>query len=81
MIITIESTSKIVILVVPGQEVPARVWQGATADGIPVQCFIARIDRLSPRWESRPWWRALLRRALSSFCASRRSARSPGGRE
>lgn len=43
MKITIESTTKIVKLVISGEEVPARVWQGETADGIPVQAFITRI--------------------------------------
>jgi hypothetical protein len=41
--IEIESTTKIVTLVINGHNVPARVWQGATASGIPVQCFITRI--------------------------------------
>lgn len=44
MKITIESTSRIVTLVVDGKDVPARVWQGFTeVTGIPVQCFITRI--------------------------------------
>lgn len=43
MKITIESTAKIVTLVVDGAEVPARVWQGETDSGIPVQCLITRI--------------------------------------
>lgn len=43
MKITIESTSKIVELVYDGKGVPARVWQGETENGIPVQCFITRI--------------------------------------
>lgn len=43
MKITIENTSKIVTLVVKGVDVPARVWQGTTEHGIPVQCFITRI--------------------------------------
>jgi hypothetical protein len=43
MKITIESTSKIVTLVIDGADVPARVWQGQTDSGIPVQCFITRI--------------------------------------
>ena len=43
MKIRIESTSKIVTLVVGGHDVPARVWQGETDGGIPVQCFITRI--------------------------------------
>jgi hypothetical protein len=44
MKITIESTSKIVTLVVNGTSVPARIWQGETEGGIPVQCFITRIS-------------------------------------
>jgi hypothetical protein len=43
MKITIESTSKIVALVINGRDLPARVWQGETESGIPVQCFITRI--------------------------------------
>lgn len=43
MKITIESTTKIVTLEVDGRFVPARIWQGETASGIPVQCFITRI--------------------------------------
>lgn len=43
MKITIENTSKIVILVNGEGEVQARVWQGQTDSGIPVQCFITRI--------------------------------------
>lgn len=43
MKITIESTSKIVTFVVGGRDIQARVWQGETESGIPVQCFITRI--------------------------------------
>lgn len=43
MQIQIESTSKVVTLEVNGATVPARVWQGHTASGTPVQCFITRI--------------------------------------
>lgn len=43
MKITIESTPKIVELVVNGATIPARVWQGETDSGIPVQAFITRI--------------------------------------
>lgn len=43
MKITIESTTKIVTLVTPSGEVPARVWEGHTESGIPVHCFITRI--------------------------------------
>lgn len=43
MKVTIESTSKIVTLILDGREVPARVWQGHTESGIPVQCFVTRI--------------------------------------
>ena len=53
MKITIESTSKIVSLIVGGQEVPARVWQGQTENGIPVQCFITRIAPEIPQTDPR----------------------------
>lgn len=43
MKITIESTAKIVTLINGNNEVRARVWQGETDSGIPVQCFITRI--------------------------------------
>ena len=39
MKITIESTSKVVTL----NGVDARIWEGHTASGIPVHCFITRI--------------------------------------
>lgn len=43
MKITIESTDKIVHLVIAGVDVPARIWQGATENGIPVHVFVTRI--------------------------------------
>lgn len=44
MKITIESTTKVVELELPnGAVVMARVWQGETESGIPVQAFITRI--------------------------------------
>jgi hypothetical protein len=43
MKITIESTSKIVTLFADDAAVPARVWQGETESGIPVQVFVTRI--------------------------------------
>lgn len=45
MEITIENTSKIVMLK-PGvllDGVPARIWEGKTASGIEVICFVTRI--------------------------------------
>lgn len=39
MRITIESTTKTVTL----NDVPARIWEGTTASGIPVHCYITRI--------------------------------------
>lgn len=39
MKITIESTDKIVYL----NGIPARIWEGETASGICVHCFITRI--------------------------------------
>ena len=43
MKIEIESTSKIVTLITKTGEVPARIWEGKTASGIPVHCYITRI--------------------------------------
>ena len=62
MKITIESTAKIVTLIQGRSEIAARVWQGATDSGIPVQCFITsiapevlktdpRIDELTAEFE------------------------------
>jgi len=51
--ITIESTTKIVNLVIGGRDVPARVWQGETESGIPVQCFITRIAPEIPQSDPR----------------------------
>lgn len=53
MKITIESTTKIVELLSDGARVPARVWQGQTESGIPVQCFITRIAPEIPRSDPR----------------------------
>ena len=39
MKIEIESTTKIVHL----NNVPARIWEGKTASGIPVHCYVTRI--------------------------------------
>lgn len=58
MKITIESTSKIVEVEFLGDRgerhlIEARIWQGETDSGIPVQCFVTRIapeiDRSHPR--------------------------------
>lgn len=43
MKITIESTDKVVTLVLGNARIPARIWEGFTADGVPVHCFIPRI--------------------------------------
>lgn len=40
---TIESTDKVVELVVDGATVPARVWEGVTASGVPFHAFITRV--------------------------------------
>lgn len=49
MKITIENTPKIIELVIDGHSVPARVWQGETEGGIPVQAFITRIAPEIPK--------------------------------
>jgi hypothetical protein len=43
MKIIIESTERTVILQTADGRVPARMWQGKTATGIPVICFVTRI--------------------------------------
>lgn len=43
MRVTLESTSKIVTIVVDGKEVPARIWEGVTAKGVPCHAYITRI--------------------------------------
>lgn len=53
MKITIESTTKIVSMRIDGAEVPARVWQGETESGIPVQCFVTRIAPEIPKTDPR----------------------------
>ncbi len=53
MKVTIESTAKIVMLSINGHDVAARVWQGETESGIPVQCFITRIAPEIPKSDPR----------------------------
>lgn len=43
MKMTIENTDKLVELRIGEALVPARVWEGFTADGVPVHCFITRV--------------------------------------
>jgi hypothetical protein len=43
MDVTLHSTTKIVVVVVQDQAVPARVWEGTTASGIPVHAYVTRI--------------------------------------
>ena len=43
MKVTLHSTTKIVRLVIHGQEVPARIWEGETDSGIPCHAYITRI--------------------------------------
>ncbi len=43
MKVELESTGKIVRLVVDGREVPARIWEGTTSSGIPCHAYITRI--------------------------------------
>jgi len=41
--ITVESTELLVTLELYGIEVPARIWRGQTADGVPCMAYITRI--------------------------------------
>jgi len=43
MQVQLESTDKIVELVVNGVTVPARIWEGTTEGGVPCHAFITRI--------------------------------------
>jgi hypothetical protein len=43
MQVQLESTTKIVHLKINGVSVPARIWQGHTATGIPCHAFVTRI--------------------------------------
>ena len=43
MKLQIESTTKIVQLVVDGKTIPARLWQGHTDSGVPMHAFITRV--------------------------------------
>lgn len=51
MKITIESTTKLVELVVGNARVPGRVWEGTTDKGTPVFCFVTRIAPSIPEPE------------------------------
>jgi hypothetical protein len=43
MKVTLESTNRTVMLVINGAQVPARLWEGSTANGIACHAFITRI--------------------------------------
>lgn len=43
MKVTLESTTKLVNIILDGHEVPARVWEGFTEHGIGCHAFITRI--------------------------------------
>lgn len=43
MQVELESTDKIVTVVVSGHDVPARIWQGKTAAGVEIHCYITRV--------------------------------------
>jgi len=43
MKVTLESTSKIVALIVNGADVPARIWEGESSTGVKCHAYITRI--------------------------------------
>lgn len=53
MKIIIESTSKIVEIQTSNGKIPARIWQGETSSGVPVQAFIPLISPEVPRSDPR----------------------------
>ena len=59
MKVVLESTTKIVRLVVEGREVPARIWEGTTSSGIPCHAYITRIA-VAPDQDAAEFERELL---------------------
>lgn len=49
MKITMESTRQVTEVITPSGSVPARVWEGTTAGGVPVQVLVTPEPRISPR--------------------------------
>jgi hypothetical protein len=43
MRVMLESTTKIVDLIVDGRAIPARIWEGATETGIACHAYVTRI--------------------------------------
>lgn len=43
MKVTLESTTKVTMLVIDGAEVSARIWEGATDKGVRCHAYITRI--------------------------------------
>jgi len=43
MRVAMHSTTKVVALVVGGQEITARIWEGTTAGGVPCHAYVIRI--------------------------------------
>ncbi len=70
MIVTLESTDKIVELVINGQAVPARIWEGSTASGIPCHAYVTRIA-VAPELDASQFERELreCRRATPAIAA------------
>lgn len=44
MKLTIQSTTKVVDLETPKGTVPARIWEGKSESGIPVICYVTRVQ-------------------------------------
>ncbi len=43
MQVTLQSTTKIVELSIDGARVPARIWEGRTANGVRVHAYVTRV--------------------------------------
>lgn len=43
MHVNLESTDKVVTLVINGVDVPARIWEGRTGTGVRVHAYITRV--------------------------------------
>jgi hypothetical protein len=69
MKITIESTEMLVHFQVGTAQVPARIWEGETDEGIPVHCYVTRICPSIPIAELTPEIEAQFQAALKEQAA------------
>lgn len=74
MKVHLQSTDKVVELVVNGVAVPARVWEGVTENGVPLHAFVTRVAVLN-RLDHAEFERDLLEQRAPSAAAAAIPAR------